>query len=97
MKKITMLLFPLLLTGCLLESVGPIDRSIKPYGAHWYQEGMTRQSRRIDSWACGALRTVTGADHPVFPKDELIAAQLPSDPNSILAIHRLGHKLQVQP
>lgn len=27
--------------------------SIKPYGAHWVKEGMTRESRRADFVACG--------------------------------------------
>jgi hypothetical protein len=92
MKKFAVILLPLLVSGCLLESVGPIDRSIKPYGAHWVKEGMTRESRREDSWACGAARTVIGAEHPVFPDDELKAAKLPSDLNDILAIGRVTDK-----
>lgn len=53
MKKFAVILLPLLVSGCLLESVGPIDRSIKPYGAHWIKEGMTRDSRRHDFKECG--------------------------------------------
>ena len=53
---------------------------------------MTRESRRVDSWACGAAKTVIGADHPVFPDDELKAAKLPSDLNDILAIGRVTDK-----
>ena len=63
--------------------------SIKPYGAHWVKEGMTREDRKQDSWACGAARTEVGAVHPVFPEDELKAAKLPDDLNDILAISRL--------
>lgn len=92
MKKLLAVLVPLFLSGCLLESVGPIDRSIKPYGAHWVKERMTRESRRNDSWACGAARTVIGAEHPVFPDDELKRAKLPTDPNDILANNRLTKK-----
>jgi hypothetical protein len=92
MKKLFVLLLSALVSGCLLESVGPIDRNLKPYGAHWVKEGMTRESRRKDSWACGAARTVIGADHPVFPEDDLKAAKLPSDPNDILADGRLTKK-----
>lgn len=66
--------------------------SIKPYGAHWIKDGMTRESRRVDSWACGAAKTVIGADHPVFPNAELEAAKLPSDLNDILAIGRVTDK-----
>lgn len=53
MNKLAVILLPLLVSGCLLESVGPIDRSIKPYGAHWIKEGMTRDSRRHDFKECG--------------------------------------------
>lgn len=53
MKKLFSVLVPLLLSGCLLESVGPIDRSIKPYGAHWVKEGMTREMRVTDWLECG--------------------------------------------
>ncbi len=92
MKKFATLLLPLLLAGCLLESVGPVDRNIKPYGARLVKEGMTRESRREDSWACGAARTVIGAKHPVFSDDELKAAKLPSDPNDLRAHGRLFDK-----
>ena len=53
MRKIVVFFLPLLISGCLLESVGPIDRTIKPYGAHWFKEGMTRESRRHDFKECG--------------------------------------------
>lgn len=53
MKKLFAVFVPLLLSGCLLESVGPIDRSIKPYGAHWVKEGMTREMRVTDWLECG--------------------------------------------
>ena len=53
MKNLAVLLLPLLVSGCLLESVGPIDRSIKPYGAHWIKEGMTKEERTNDWVRCG--------------------------------------------
>jgi hypothetical protein len=53
MKKIVVFLLPLLVSGCLLETVGPIDRTIKPYGAHWIKDGMTKESRRHDFKECG--------------------------------------------
>lgn len=28
-------------------------KNVKPYGAHWVKEGMTRESRRADFVACG--------------------------------------------
>ena len=89
------------LTGCLYGQCidGPcalerarMIQNIKPYGAHWIKEGMTRESRREDSWVCGAARTVIGAEHPVFPDGELKAAKLPSDLNDIPANGRLTKK-----
>ena len=51
-----------LLTGCLygqcingpcaLEHTKILD-AIKPYGAHWIKDGMTRESRREDFLECG--------------------------------------------
>lgn len=57
MKKFAVLFLPLLVSGCLLESVGPIDRSIKPYGAHWVKEGMTREDQLNDWVRCGGDRS----------------------------------------
>ena len=34
-----------------------------PFLAHWIKEGMTKESRRSDSWSCGALSTTYAADH----------------------------------
>lgn len=34
-----------------------------PFGIQWIKEGMTKESRRVDSWACGALPTTYAADH----------------------------------
>jgi hypothetical protein len=53
MKNLAVFLLPLLVSGCLLESVGPIDRNIKPYGAHWVKERMTREARIFDFKECG--------------------------------------------
>jgi hypothetical protein len=78
------------LTGCLYGQCmnGPcaferaeIIANIKPYGAHWIKEGMTREQRRQDSWACGAYNNVYSADHVVFSKEQRSAARLPSDQN----------------
>ena len=53
MKKISVLILTMIcLTGCL-ERIGQIDRSIKPYGAHWIKDGMTRESRTADWLQCG--------------------------------------------
>jgi hypothetical protein len=50
-----------LLTGCFVSELGSMSgrerieylKSIKPYGAHWIKEGMTRESRRVDYMQCG--------------------------------------------
>lgn len=53
MKNIlVMFLVMICLSGCL-ERIGKIDRNIKPYGAHWIKDGMTRESRRVDYMQCG--------------------------------------------
>jgi hypothetical protein len=89
MKKFAVLLLPLLVSGCLLESVGPIDRSIKPYGAHWVKEGMTREARRMDLNACGSI----GNEDVRFTDKKIKNARLPSDPNEVNAYLRLRDEL----
>ncbi len=55
---------PFLLSGCLYGQCinGPcaleharIVQSIKPYGAHWIKEGMTRESRLNEFTQCGGF------------------------------------------
>ena len=57
----------LLLTGCFGIGghwfVPPHSPPGPPFLAHWIKEDMTRESRRNDSWACGALPTTYAADH----------------------------------
>jgi hypothetical protein len=52
MKKLLALAMMICLSGCL-ERIGQIDRNLKPYGANWIKEGMTRESRRVDFMQCG--------------------------------------------
>lgn len=89
MKKLTVLLLSALMSGCLLESVGPIDRNIKPYGAHWIREGMSRESRRKDLADCGSIN----GENVRFPDDQMKKARLPGDPNEIAAHLRLREQL----
>ncbi len=89
MKWSGVLLLALMLSGCLLERVGQIDRTLKPYGAHWIKDGMTRESRRSDLAACGSI-SHEDAD---FPLDRIAAARLPSDPNDVKALLRLRDQL----
>ncbi len=65
MKKIFFILVSssliFLLTGCFVSELGSMSgkerieylQSIKPYGAHWIKEGMTRESRIVDWLECG--------------------------------------------
>ena len=78
------------LSGCLYGQCidGPcaferakIIQNIKPYGAHWVKEGMTRESRRADSWACGAAETVHAADHVVFSAAQRDSVRMIEDTN----------------
>ena len=89
MKKYWMIILPIALSGCLLESIGRIDRNIKPYGAHWIKEGMTREGRREDSWTCGAAETVYAADHVVFTTEQREKIRLPVDKSNFEPDERL--------
>lgn len=51
-RSFVLFLIVICLSGCL-ERIGQIDRNLKPYGAHWIKEGMTRESRRADFAQCG--------------------------------------------
>jgi hypothetical protein len=57
-----------LLAGCgiggvWLDPSNAPSRPPDPFLSHWIKEDMTRESRRNDSWACGALPTTYAADH----------------------------------
>jgi hypothetical protein len=69
MKRIALIVSLLItLNGCcLLECVGPLDRTGAPYGAHFYKEGMTRESRMEDLMACGSARSL----HIGFAKEKI--------------------------
>lgn len=53
MKILMLLTLPILLSGCLLETVGPIDRNLKPYGAHWVKEGGSDNNWQREWESCG--------------------------------------------
>ena len=42
----------LLLSGCLLEGAAPL-RNLKPYGAQWVKEGVTKEKWLADWVQCG--------------------------------------------
>lgn len=62
----------LLLAGCFgiggywVPPVSPTD----PFLSHWIKNDMTKNSRRSDSWACGALPTIYAADHAMVTEGE---------------------------
>lgn len=89
MKTLWFLTLTMLLSGCLLESVRPVDRNPIPYGAHWVKAGITVEQSRQDSWGCGAANTAYAADHVVFTVEQTKAARLPEDANDIWADARL--------
>jgi len=65
--------------------------SIKPYGAHWVKEGMTRESRQVDLTACGSISN----EDVRFQQERLEMARLPNEPNNISAYLRLRDQLGV--
>jgi len=48
----------LLLSGCLLEGAAPL-RNLKPYGAQWVKEGVTKEKWLADWVQCGGGATET--------------------------------------
>lgn len=57
-----------LLTGCGIGGVwldpgNAPSRPSPPFLSYWIKDGMTKESRRSDSWVCGALPTTYAADH----------------------------------
>ncbi len=64
-------------------------KNVKPYGAHWVKEGMTRESRRADLRACGSVNF----ENVRFTEMQIEAARLPTDPNDINAFLRLRDQL----
>jgi len=90
----TLLSLAFMLSGCLYGQCinGPcalehsaILKSIKPSGAHFIKDGMTKESRRMDIAACGAK----GNESVNFLPDQIQAAKQPDDPNDIRAYLRL--------
>ena len=102
MKTISKIIFSitvlLSLTGCLYGQCmnGPcaferaeIIANIKPYGAHWIKEGMTRESRRFDLIACGSSE----GESVWFPSEQTNAERLVGEPNDVAAYIRLRDKV----
>lgn len=87
MKKIFFILVSssliFLLTGCFVSELGSMSgkerieylKSIKPYGAHWIKDGMTRESRLQDYESCGGNKRL----NPGFPDAVIRAETLSTD------------------
>jgi hypothetical protein len=65
-----------LLTGCgiggvWLDPSNAPSRPPDPFLNHWIKEGITKESRRGDSWACGAAPTVFAAEYARPPEEQL--------------------------
>jgi hypothetical protein len=65
-------------------------KSIKTYGEHWIKQGATLQQRREDSWACGAARTIHGADYVVFTVEQEKAEKHAEENDEFAARTRLS-------
>ncbi|MCH9743177.1 MAG: hypothetical protein K0U21_08205 [Proteobacteria bacterium] len=93
MIRFTLLITIFLLSGCgiggfWMNGDPSVGRNLKPYGAHWIKEGMTRESRLNDTKACGAGRS----EYVLFSTDKIKAAMLSDDPNEVNAMGRLSKR-----
>jgi hypothetical protein len=84
-----------LLTGCgiggvWLDPSNAASRPPDPFLSHWIKEGMTRENRRNDSWACGAAPTVYAADYAVFSREQYSGAK------SVKEDSEIGERLRKQ-
>lgn len=66
--------------------------SIKPYLHYWVKPGMTEESRRQDSWECGAATTEIAAEHVIFPDKVLENEKQAHETTDVPAINRLRDK-----
>ncbi len=64
-------------------------KSIKPYGAHWIKEGMTRESRRVDLSSCGS----PDGEEVRFSAEQINEERLVNEPNGVAAYLRLRNKV----
>lgn len=73
---------------CAFERAKMIE-SIKPYGAHWIKEGITREGRRGDLISCGSLH----AEVIEFSQDQISMEKITSEPNGAAAYLRLRDRV----
>ena len=72
--------FAAMLSGCGIGGLWmngdpSVGRNLKPYGAHWIKEGMTRESRLQDYESCGGTKSFQGG----FPDAVIRAETQPTD------------------
>lgn len=60
-------------------------RDVRPYGAHWIKERMTKEGRLDDTASCGSGKS----EYVIFSDEKIKAAKLPEDPNNIKGYLRL--------
>lgn len=68
-----------------------VGQNLKPYGAHWVRDGMTKDSRRLDLIACGS----PSGEEIEFSQDQINREKNPNEPNDIAAYLRLRGKVGV--
>lgn len=88
--------FAVVLSGCGIGGLWmngdpSVGKNLKPYGAHWIEEGMTRESRRLDLVTCGS----PNGEIVEFSHDQIAKARNPNEPNEIAAYLRLRSQVGV--
>lgn len=96
MGRSIMLIASILLSGCgiggfWMNRDPSVGKNLKPYGAHWVKDGMTRESRRFDLVTCGS----PSGEVVEFSQDQIAKEKNPSEPNDIAAYIRLRDSVGV--
>lgn len=96
MRWITCSISLLFLSGCgiggfWMNGNPSVGQNLKPYGAHWVRDGMTKDSRRLDLIACGS----PSGEEIEFSQDQINREKNPNEPNDIAAYLRLRGKVGV--
>ncbi|MDX1573163.1 MAG: hypothetical protein R3341_04000 [Methylophaga sp.] len=68
------------------------QKALKPYAYYWEKPEMTLESRRLDSWECGAGPTIYAADNVVFSPETEAAERKPEEDTNMPANSRLSAK-----
>lgn len=66
--------------------------SIKPYAYYWENPEMIVESRQLDSWECGAGKTIYAAENVVFSPETINAEKISEEERDKPAIDRLTVK-----